>query len=187
MNLRKLHEVFKFWIVLSVATTFLSLLILITAHQTLRQGANDPQIQLAEDLAAKLLRGMDTDQLVEGEKVNPVKSLDIITIIYSAQEEPIYSSAILDGKTPELPKGVLEHARNQEIHKLTWQPKDTVRIATVIKYFKGESEGYVLVGRSLKEVELRKEMVLHQAILGWAGTLVATFMAASLIAKTGKA
>lgn len=184
---KKLPEVYKFWIILAIATTFLSLLMCVIVQQTIRQSANDPQIQIADDTASKLAGGKDPDQLIVQSKVDLATSLDIFMIVYSAKGEPIFSTAILENNTPELPMGVLEYAKIHPIHKLTWQPKDSVRISTVVKYFKGEREGFVLVGRSLREVENRKAMVQQQAILGWAATLVATFLAALFITKTGKA
>jgi hypothetical protein len=44
----------KFWLPLAAAVTMLSGLVYIAVQQNMRIGANDPQIQLAEDAARAL-------------------------------------------------------------------------------------------------------------------------------------
>ena len=66
------------------------------------------------------------------------------------------ASVILDGKTPALPAGVLESSKELGENRVTWQPRDGVRIAAIIVAYK---DGYVLAGRNLREVEIREAQV----------------------------
>jgi hypothetical protein len=52
---RRSGNTFLRWLPLAVAITILAGLVYATVQQSLRQGANDPQIQLAEDTAAAWL------------------------------------------------------------------------------------------------------------------------------------
>ena len=80
-------------------------------QQDLRQGANDPQIQMAEDVAAKLAGGQPVQNVVPSEKVDIAKSLAPYLIIFDANGNPIASSAQLDGQTPTIPSGVFDSVR----------------------------------------------------------------------------
>ena len=57
------------WVPLAVAVTGLSALVNGAVQQDLRQGANDPQIQMAEDAAAKLSAGAAPNAVVPNEQV----------------------------------------------------------------------------------------------------------------------
>ena len=46
----------KTWVPLTIGTTLLCGLVYLATQQSIRQGANDPQIQMAEDAAAALVR-----------------------------------------------------------------------------------------------------------------------------------
>ncbi len=63
-------------------------------------------------------------------------------------------------------------------NRITWQPEKDARIALVVQAYKHENAtGYALVGRSLREVEARKDMLLWTAV--WAAGVV---VAISLLA-----
>ena len=50
--MRIIFEIIKKWLPLAIATAGLCALVYLTEQQSLRMGANDPQIQMAEDAAA---------------------------------------------------------------------------------------------------------------------------------------
>src|ERR1043166_3835277 len=57
---------------------------------------------------------------------------------------------------------------------------------TVVSYFTGKSEGYVLAGRSLSEVERRTERLLMLAGFGWLVAIVGSFIATLLFVNAPK-
>lgn len=132
-------------------------------QQILRLGANDPQIQFAEDFANVVGNGSaKAEDLGKLTKVDIAKSLQTFAIAYDKNGKILASQALLDGATPQLPQGVLDNSAPQ--NRVTWQPKDGVRIATVVQAHNG---GYILAGRNLREVEKRESTVLQLAGLGW--------------------
>lgn len=132
-------------------------------QQMLRQSANDPQIQFAEDFSSYISSGSNKPtELNTVNKVDIDKSLQIFAIAYDKAGNVTGSHALLDGKVPEIPKGVLQHAKPQ--NRVTWEPKKDVRIAAVVQAHDG---GYVLAGRNLREVEKRTNTVLQLVSAGW--------------------
>ena len=55
--MRIIFEIIKKWLPFAIATAGLCALIYLTEQQSLRMGANDPQIQMVEDAASSLNAG----------------------------------------------------------------------------------------------------------------------------------
>lgn len=132
-------------------------------YQVLRQSANDPQIQLAEDLAISLSDNQTPSIL--SENINIEQSLAPFVIVFNDKYQQIDSSGSLqNGAQLSPPKGVFEHAKETGLHAFTWQPTDDLRFATAVQPYK---YGYVLSARSLKVVESRIDQILVICIIGW--------------------
>lgn len=174
-----------YWLPIAAAITALSGLVYVVAQQTYRQSANDPQIQLAEDAAAQLEAGAQPQALVASNKVDMARSLAPFLIIYDDIGSPLASSVQLNGQTPPLPLGVFTEARQSGEDRLTWQPQEGVRSATIITHFAGPHPGFVLSGRSLTEVEKRVDQLAPLVGLGWLATLVGTFVACAVALVVG--
>jgi len=97
-------------VVLAGISTVLALALYTIPQQVLRQGANDPQIQLAGDLAARLEQGVAAAEVVPAGAVDIARSLSPFVIAYDDQGRPLASQAQLDGKTPVPPSGVFNYA-----------------------------------------------------------------------------
>lgn len=167
----------RYWIPLGFTITALSGVIYLTGQQNLRQAANDPQIQVSEDIASHLSAN-STVPPSNSASVDIEKSLSPFIIIFDDKGKELYSTAQLEGKTPKLPPGVLDYSGEHNQNRLTWQPKSDVRIATIItKYSGSKASGYVLVGRSLREVEVRENMLALQIGLGWIVTMLGSLIA----------
>ncbi len=164
----------RYWIPLAIIITALCGLIYVTVQQNFRTSANDPQIQLSEDLASRLESGKELSKVVPSETIDISKSLAPFIIVYNRAGQPVVSTAELDGKTPSLPNGVLDYAKKHGQNRLTWQPKEGVRSATVITKY---NTGYVLVGRSLREVENRENQMVKHIEFIWLVTLAISFLA----------
>ena len=72
----------RYWFLLIIATSFISGLVYATVQQDLRQGANDPQIQIAEDVASALQNGRSTTNFNTVDKIDITKSLGTFLTIY---------------------------------------------------------------------------------------------------------
>jgi len=162
-------------VVLTALATGLALALYAIPQQVLRQGANDPQIQLADDLAARLEQGIAPAEAVPAGSVDIARSLSSFVIAYDDQGRPLASQAQLNGTAPAPPKGVFDYVRQHGEERLSWQPAigngRSVRIAAVVQRVGGLHPGFVLAGRNMREVEAREEQVEQMAGLTWIGML----------------
>jgi hypothetical protein len=146
----------------------------VVVQQALRAGANDPQVQLAEDGARALDAGSPPASLVEAGSaaaglagpglVDISVSLAPFVVVYDAAGAPLAANATFAGGTPKPPDGVLATARSAGIDKVTWQPGPGVRIAAVVIPWSG---GTILAGRSLRLVEEQEDRTLLLAGAAW--------------------
>jgi hypothetical protein len=149
-------------------------------QQNLRQGANDPQVQIAQDgVTALNVSGNRPPLNFSNTKIDMSKSYDVFIITFDKSQHVTASSGILNGTTPSLPSGALDNTKKAGESNFTWQPQSGVRIAAVAQYYNGPAEGYVLVGRSLKEVEKREDALGTMVLLAW---LLASFLLGVLLA-----
>lgn len=163
-------------LILAVLATGLALALYAIPQQVLRQGANDPQIQMATDVASILDRYGVTDGLHQGALLNSggvvdmSRSLSPFLIVYNDQGQPLGSNVQLDGKTPTLPAGVFAYTKSHREDRVTWEPipgSHTVRIAAIVERVEGNQPGFVLAGRNMREVEARVEQVRQMAAVTW--------------------
>jgi hypothetical protein len=176
-----LKTILKYWLLIAAIVTGLSGLLYAAVQQDLRQSANDPQIQMAEDTAAKLADGQQVQNVVPAEKVDIANSLAPYIIVFDATGKPIASSVQLDGQTPTIPSGVFDYVRQNGEDRITWQPQSGVRSAIVVTQFKGPNPGFILAGRSLREVEIREDNIMHLIFLGWIAILLVTLLATAIL------
>ncbi len=170
-------------------------------QQDLRQSANDPQIEAAEDIAAVLDKGQqpsafDADPT---QRVDIAKSLSPFILIYNLQGKPLASSGELNGATPSIPLSALQASTSQDKesifsrlrslrasgedkeNRITWQPQSGVRSALVITSFTSNGGGYVVAGRSLREVEQREDHILKIIVAGLSAIIFVWTVAISLL------
>jgi hypothetical protein len=178
MTKKVLCQTFNAWLPLAVVIVIFSGLAYAAVQQNYRQSANDPQIQIAEDIADAINTGKaQPDSIVSPEPTADISSsLATFAAIYSATGTPVGSSVSLDGKLPTLPSRIFDYARLHKEDHLTWQPKAGVRIAAVVVYFGGANPGFVLVGRSLREIEIREGQTELMSGLAGIIALVLTFI-----------
>ena len=175
-------KIFINWLPFAVISIGTAFLVYATVQQNYRQSANDPQIQMAEDTARELSQGRDPKSFAPAGKseVGIVHSLAPFIIIYDENGTPISSTGALHEIIPAPPKGVFEYVKKYSENRLTWQPEPDVRIASVIvKYENGEKIGYVLAGRSLREIEIREQRFFLVCLMWLGVALFATFAASA--------
>jgi hypothetical protein len=161
----------KTWLPLAAVTVCLSGLFYVCIQQVLRLGANEPQVQMAEDAARALAAGEAPDGLVPTMPVDITASLAPYLILYDEQGRVTASNALLNGQVPAIPTGVLEYARQQGEDRISYQPDHQARGAVVVVHAEGGQGGFALAGRSLREVEKRIDLLGLQVFLGCAVTL----------------
>jgi hypothetical protein len=155
-----------------VVITAFSMLAYVTVQQVYRQGANDPQIHMAQDMAYALEQGKALDEVMPDETIDMERSLAPFYIIYNLSEQPVAGTGYLNNSLQTLPQGVLEYTSEEGQDRITWQPQSNVRIAAVIVPYK---DGYVLAGRNLSEVEDREVQTTLFAGVTWILAQVAAF------------
>ena len=178
---RVLRRAFAIWLPIAAAATVLAGLIYAAIQYDLRSGANDPQVQMAEDTARALDHGALPSSVVAPHPVDLVSSLAPFVIVVDRHGQSVASSADLHGQSPVPPTGVLDTARRTGENILTWQPEPGVRIASVTVPYR---DGYVVAGRSLRLVEQRESDVELIIGLGWIATLVASALGTLLAARS---
>ena len=168
---------FRRWVPLAVGFTLVGVLVCTMGQQHFRQSANDPQVQIAEDAAAVLERGGAVQSVVPVGTVDIAHSLAPFVEITDNTGKPIVSSGRLDGQMPQVPVGVFAFARLKGEHRVTWQPRPYVRSALVIVRYEGKNPGFVVAGRSLREMESRVVMMTVRIAIAWVVIIIATFLA----------
>ncbi len=175
-------KTFVVWIPFALTITFFCMLVYGAVQHDIRIGANDPQIQMAQDASSSLSSGTTPSNLVPNQQIDISKSLASYIIVYDVQGRIVASSANLHGNPPVVPNGIFDTTRQRggEL-RFTWQPEEGVRQAVVLKSFSGKNSGFVLAGRSLLEIEKREDDVLLQVFLAWIVSLCGTFVAVWIV------
>lgn len=126
----------------------------LNTQQNLRQSANDPQTQMAEDTARAIQNGASASQYNSSQNVDIASSLAPYLIIYDKDFKPIAGTGYLNGRLAQVPSGVLAASEEKGENKVTWQPKPDIRQAIVAVPI--QNGGYAVAGRSLREIEKRE-------------------------------
>lgn len=174
--MQTLRKIFIYWFILFVSVTITAAMVYGAQQQYIRQSADDPQIQIAEDTAAALENGQPIDSFVPKNKIDMARSLSPFVMVYDQSKKIIGSSCTLNGNSPVLPEGVLDYAGLNGMDRLTWMPAPGVRIAAVVVKYGGAKPGFVAVGRSMREIEKR---ILHiEQLVGfiWLFSSLASFV-----------
>lgn len=169
----------RVWLPIAVAFTALTGLTYAAVQQVYRTSANDPQVQIARDTAARLDQGDQVADVVPSDRINIAASLAPFVIVYDAHDVALGGSGVLDGTEPVPPSGVLALARSAGENRVTWQPRPKVRIASVS--VSAKDGRVVLAGRSLRESEARTDSLAQLAGLAWILGLLGTLVVAALV------
>jgi sensor histidine kinase regulating citrate/malate metabolism len=146
--------------------TIITGILFIAVQQNYRTNANDPQVQMANDIATKIKTGKSMANFF-ADSVDLESSLSPFVVLYDDHAQPLQSSGSLDGKMPRLPAGVFEYVKKRGEERVTWQPRPGIRMAMVILRSNFSPVGYIAVGRSLNEIEIREAGLRNLAMLSW--------------------
>lgn len=154
-------------VVLGLILTVLGGAAAATFQGMLRSGANQPQAQMAAFYASEIASGVTADEAIPRGYVDLQRSLEPFVIFYNDHGEPTTSTGYLNQSIPKPPAGVFEYLRSHSTDTVTWQPQPDVRIAAVIHRVPGPDSGFILSGRSLREVEEQEAAFWRMAFSGW--------------------
>ena len=168
-------RIVRLWLPVAVALTALSGLTYLAVQQSYRNGLDDPQVQLAQDGAARLDAGAAPASLVTSSTIEAQDSLAPFVAVFGADDALLASGATIAGMPPQPPTGVLATARSAGRDRVTWQPRPGVRIASVS--FAAKDGRVVLAGRNMREVEARIDDLTKITALAWVAALVAVLVA----------
>lgn len=172
--MNRFKNILKAWLPFVVTISASCLLVYVVVQQSYRQNADDPQIQMATDAAQALDLGKSIEEIVPAETIDIDHSLAPFYLVFNANEQPVAGSGILNNSLQTLPEGVLAFAKEKGENRVTWQPQPGVRIAAVILPYR---DGYVLVGRNLREVEAREAQLSTFAGVTWVLAMIGTLIA----------
>jgi len=159
------------WLPFAVAISVSLGTIYLVQQQALRIGANDPQIQLAEDGARMAATSGDPTALLAAPGIDASLSLAPFVIQFDSAGRQVRASARTDA-VGDPPAGLFSDVARTGQQRFTWQPREGLRFAAVLQRVDGGTGGFVLAARSLREVERRETQLLLQVGLAWAGGLV---------------
>ena len=171
--MNRLKNIVRIWLPFAVIITVFCGLAYATVQQALRQGLNDPQIQMAEDAVYALNNGATIDSVVASTKVEMSRSLAPFIDIYDSNDNAVAGSGLLNGQLPDYPKGALDSTKQNGENRVTWQPNADVRIASVVVPY---NNGFVVAGRNMREVEQRESQTELLAGVAWLLALIATLI-----------
>jgi len=150
------------------AATIITIILLVvyaSVQQTYRSSANDPQIQIARDACSNINKGKPG--LFTNDSIDLATSLSTFTELFDKNGKSVQSTGFLNGRFPQPPAGIFEFTNAQNEDMLTWQPQADVRMAMVFEKVAAPGEGFVAVGRSLKEIEVRESNFLRMIEIAW--------------------
>ena len=166
-------KVITLFILVLAGFTGILFTIFAVVQQSYRQNANDPQVQVTEDVAYVLEQGRKPEEIIPPQsKLDISRGLSVFVIIYGEDGKPLASSGELDKSTPQIAKSALLASKSKADHRITWEPKKGLRVAAVIKHIGGKGSGYVLAGRNLREVESREKNLLTTVAIGEIGLVI---------------
>jgi len=195
----RFSHAFGLWLPIFAATSGLFLFAYWALQQEYRVSLNDPQIQMAEDAAAKLAASAVPAEIVPHGTpfIEMSTSLSPWITIYDASGTPLESTATLDGLPPHLPPGVFDTSTwkhgyaeygvplttpaNED--RFSWQPRTGVRQAVVLIAV-GNGE-FVASGRNMQEVENRISTLTEGAAILWGGTELGTLILIIILLALG--
>ena len=168
------RQCLRIWLVAVVIGGGLTVFAYTAVQQSLRLGLNDPQWQIAEDAAAKLAAGATPASVMPNETIDEATSLVPFATIVDQHINVLASSGKIGDAIPLPPASAFPDAQKRGDNWFTWQhDNNTVRDATVIVPYQGAHSGYVLVARSMRNVENTIGHITILAALTLLGVLIA--------------
>lgn len=164
------------WLPIAAAIACIYGIMFLSIQQYVRLSANELPMQFAEDVRIKLQHGIPPGQVVAGlPQVDMERSLSTFVAVCDSHGTVVAGTGTLNSKYPAPPMGALDASLRRGESRITWMPQRGLRFATVILPL-NSGTGFVLAGRSLREVEMRKAFAFSQIFWGAVITFLLTFV-----------
>jgi hypothetical protein len=150
-----------------IIITVVMLTIYATAQQSYRTAANDPQLQIARDMRKALSEGKPINKLFPVNEIDLKESLAVFAELFDKNGRPIQSSGLLNGVLLQPPQGIFSYTNEHDEDVLTWQPQNNIRMAMVFEKTNDNDIGFIAVGRSLQETEIRESNLIRMILIAW--------------------
>ena len=173
---RDIRGSFKKWLPLGFSLTLVFLFGYVIMQQDLRMGANDTQAEIAGNVDLALGEGTPYKIFSSANPVKIGKSLTPYLILYGLDGKPLGGNGAMEGNYPTPPKGVFDYVLLHKEDRFTWEPKSGVREAVVMRLHEGTNPAYILVGRSLTEVERHISQLSLLTLILWIGTMLGSLV-----------
>lgn len=176
---RMSRQTLRLWLLSVVIGGGVTLFTYMAVQQSLRLGLNQPQLQIAEDTADRLSQGATPASILPSTTVDESRSLSPFVTVVDGNIHVLASSGKIDSKVPLPPASAFPDSQKRGSDWFTWQhDNNSIRDAAVIVPFSsGSLKGYVLVARSMSQVE---DDIAHITVL--AGfTLLGVLIAPALV------
>ena len=160
------------WVLVSFMFTMTFGAIYLAQQQNYRLSANGQHFQIALDTAIKLNAGASANEVLPTGSVDIKQSLSPVVMIYGKDRHLLATNALLNGKAPVFPSGVLANVTPNG-SRVTWQPEAGVRMASVTVSY---SDGYVVAAQSLRETETLIDTLGSLVLLMWAFSVIAALI-----------
>ena len=170
---------FRVWVLIAISLTIVCGMVYVGIQQLNRLSINETISQIAYDVAYSLQNNQESNLSLP--VIDIQKSLSPFVILFDSNNQPIQTNAKLGESKPLPPVEILDFAKKFGESRVTWQPIKGLRFATVTVYFKNIKTGFVLVGRSLFEVENRINKIGRLLVTIWLFSLLITFLTVFLL------
>lgn len=182
VKIRKItRQSLRLWLLAVTIGVGLLLFGYVGLQQSLRMGLNDPQLQIAQDIASKLSQGAPPNSVVPTTLVDESQSLAPFVTIADNNINILASSGKIGDQVPLPPTSAFPDSQKRSNNWFTWQhDNDKVRDAAVIVPY-GNHAGYVLVARSMSQVENTIEYITVLAGMTLLGILTVPALIVLLI------
>jgi len=169
--------------VLGLIVTLISLTICAAVQQSYRANANDPQIEAVRQITDVLSKGAPPEAIIgDNADVDLSNSMSLFVIIFDKDGKALVSNARLNDQIPTPPPGIFDTVREKGEYRVTWELEKDVRIASVIQKA-GDDKGFVLAGRSLKEVDSRVDDLSKITLVSWLILLALSALLAKMLSS----
>jgi hypothetical protein len=167
-----------YWLSGAIILTLIFGTIYAAVQQNWRLGLNIDLAPMASTAIRDAGSGFSSTQIVGV----PVENNDgPFLIMYDRNGSVDLSGLTINHQPPQLPASVLKNLQTGGETRITWQPQPGYRYATVIKKYDG---GYVLAGRSLKDVETQEDKLAIVCVFAW--LLAQLMLAATLVGTSSR-
>jgi hypothetical protein len=168
-------SILKKWLTLGFCVTAILFFTLVVVRQDLRLSADDTQAEIAGNVELALADGTPFKYFSSANPVKIGKSLTPYVILYDRNGVPLAGNGSLDGNFPVPPKGTFDYLLAHGEDRFTWEPIPGVREAVVARVHGDKEPVFIVVGRSLVEVESHISELTRISIVFWVVSMLGSF------------